>query len=284
VPESKAKKIGVGGEIKGEAKGKYPIPDLKHARNALARVSQHGAPAEREAVRKKVYAKYPGLREGFEERHGESPTAKENIKKVEQGGIGKTSGIMRPGQPTARELIHGRGPEARAARTALRNKMRAECPVGQEADRKLKLEKESCSSVKMAAFFDELEKIGGVDPFLFEMLKEAGLFEHLGKMTQRGVGRAGQAAKQGYQSAQVGTGRLMAGSFGHAGEHAAHKLMATASPTKALMIAAADPHAQRAVMRGVQKAGRHVSTKARGMLGRARHAVMPVSPVPAMVV
>jgi len=91
IPESKAKKIGVAGEIKGEAEGKYPIPDEKHARNALARVSQHGTPAEREAVRSKVYAKYPQLRESFEERHGESPTSKENIKKKEQGGIEKDS-------------------------------------------------------------------------------------------------------------------------------------------------------------------------------------------------
>lgn len=97
VPESKAKKIGVSGEIKGEAKGKYPIPDMKHARNALARVSQHGTPAEREAVRKKVYSKFPGLKEGFEESHGgESPTSKENIKKVEQGGIGKVAVLPTP--------------------------------------------------------------------------------------------------------------------------------------------------------------------------------------------
>ena len=93
VPETKAKKIGVAGEIKGEAKGKYPIPDIKHAKNALARVSQHGTPGERQAVRSKVYSKFPGLKEGFEERHGESPTAKENVKKVEQGGIGKTSAV-----------------------------------------------------------------------------------------------------------------------------------------------------------------------------------------------
>jgi len=90
VPAPKAKKLGVGHEIKGEAKGKYPIPDLKHARNALARVSQHGSPGEREAVRGKVYAKYPELKEGFQESHGgESPTAKVNIKKQEQGGVGK---------------------------------------------------------------------------------------------------------------------------------------------------------------------------------------------------
>lgn len=90
IPEAKAEKIGVEGEIQGEAAGKYPIPDLAHAKNALARVSQHGTPAEKEAVRSKVYSKYPQLKEGFEESHGgESPTSKENIKKPEQGEIGK---------------------------------------------------------------------------------------------------------------------------------------------------------------------------------------------------
>lgn len=120
VPESKAKKIGVSGEIKGEAKGKYPIPDMKHARNALARVSQHGTPGERQAVRSKVYSKFPGLKEGFESRHGESPTSKANIKKVEQGGIGK-GGCM--------------GTKVAFAKMA---------------------------AVSMAAFVDELEKIGSV--------------------------------------------------------------------------------------------------------------------------
>ena len=40
----------------------YPIHDLAHARNALARVSQYGTPAEKAMVRRKVYAKYPGLK------------------------------------------------------------------------------------------------------------------------------------------------------------------------------------------------------------------------------
>lgn len=66
VPESKAKKLGVAGEIQGEAKGKYPIPDEAHARNALARVAQHGTPGEREAVKAKVHAKFPGIGEGEE--------------------------------------------------------------------------------------------------------------------------------------------------------------------------------------------------------------------------
>jgi hypothetical protein len=41
--------------------GRYPIHDIAHARNALARVSQYGAPAEKATVRSKVYAKYPGM-------------------------------------------------------------------------------------------------------------------------------------------------------------------------------------------------------------------------------
>lgn len=42
--------------------GAYPIPDLAHARNALARVAQHGTPAEKAAVRRKVYRKFPSLK------------------------------------------------------------------------------------------------------------------------------------------------------------------------------------------------------------------------------
>jgi hypothetical protein len=41
---------------------KYRIDDLAHARNALARVSQHGSPKQKAAVRKAVQRKYPSLR------------------------------------------------------------------------------------------------------------------------------------------------------------------------------------------------------------------------------
>lgn len=41
---------------------KYPIEDLPHARNALARVSQHGTPEEKDKVRAAVYRKYPSLK------------------------------------------------------------------------------------------------------------------------------------------------------------------------------------------------------------------------------
>lgn len=40
---------------------RYPINDPNHARNALARVSQHGTPAEKSKVRAAVHRKYPGI-------------------------------------------------------------------------------------------------------------------------------------------------------------------------------------------------------------------------------
>ena len=39
----------------------YPIEDASHARNALARVSQHGSPELKAKVKAKVKAKYPGI-------------------------------------------------------------------------------------------------------------------------------------------------------------------------------------------------------------------------------
>jgi hypothetical protein len=40
----------------------YPIQDMSHARNALARVAQHGTPSEKATVRRAVYKKYPSLK------------------------------------------------------------------------------------------------------------------------------------------------------------------------------------------------------------------------------
>jgi len=51
---------------------KYPIHDEAHARNALARVAQHGTPAERAKVRAAVRRRYPGIEVGSDgkERRG----------------------------------------------------------------------------------------------------------------------------------------------------------------------------------------------------------------------
>jgi hypothetical protein len=40
---------------------KYPIHDKSHARNALARVSQHGTPEEKKRVRAAVHRRYPSI-------------------------------------------------------------------------------------------------------------------------------------------------------------------------------------------------------------------------------
>jgi hypothetical protein len=42
-------------------KRKYLIHDKAHARNALARVAQHGTPAERKQVKRAVARKYPSI-------------------------------------------------------------------------------------------------------------------------------------------------------------------------------------------------------------------------------
>jgi len=42
-------------------KRKYPIPDKGHARNALARVAQHGALGERRKVKAAVRRRFPSI-------------------------------------------------------------------------------------------------------------------------------------------------------------------------------------------------------------------------------
>ena len=39
----------------------YPIPDISHARMALAMVAAHGTDAEQSKVKRAVYKKYPSL-------------------------------------------------------------------------------------------------------------------------------------------------------------------------------------------------------------------------------
>ena len=49
-------------EFAEPGKRKYPIMDKAHAKNALARVSQHGSPAENATIKKKVHQKYPSIK------------------------------------------------------------------------------------------------------------------------------------------------------------------------------------------------------------------------------
>ena len=53
---------GKGDGPEGKQGGSYPIPDESHARNALARVSQHGTSAEKAKVKAAVERKFPGIK------------------------------------------------------------------------------------------------------------------------------------------------------------------------------------------------------------------------------
>lgn len=46
---------------KGKPKGSYPIPDVAHARNALARVAQFGSPAQKAQVKAAVRKHFPDI-------------------------------------------------------------------------------------------------------------------------------------------------------------------------------------------------------------------------------
>lgn len=54
-------------------KRSYPINDVSHARNALARVSENGTPAVKAEVRAAVHEKYPSMHEAADQLH---PTRK----------------------------------------------------------------------------------------------------------------------------------------------------------------------------------------------------------------
>lgn len=61
LPKSSFALPGKGTGKEGKGPGSYPIPDKSHARNALARVAQHGSSSEKAKVRAKVHAKYPDI-------------------------------------------------------------------------------------------------------------------------------------------------------------------------------------------------------------------------------
>jgi len=122
---------------------------------------------------------------------------------------------------------------------------------------------------------EELVKLAEADAEIYLLMKQAGFFSRVGRATQKGIDAAKPKLRNAYNAAQVRTGDLMQGSFGHGTEHAIQKLHTTASPTKAALVFATDPHVRKAVGEGARKAGKRVSTGAQSLLERARNAVMP---------
>jgi hypothetical protein len=65
---------------------KYPIGDISHARNALARVSANGTSSEKKRVRAAVHSKYPSLAKESMVEHDETDTnGPEERREVEIG-------------------------------------------------------------------------------------------------------------------------------------------------------------------------------------------------------
>lgn len=60
ITSSKRKKLKLSDFAEKKSRA-YPIEDLSHARNALARVSANGTSAEKATVRRAVHAKYPSI-------------------------------------------------------------------------------------------------------------------------------------------------------------------------------------------------------------------------------
>lgn len=69
--------------------GRYPIEDENHARNALARVAQHGTPEEKARVRAAVRRKYPHIAQQHDGLIGHGPAAKKSAAEKMYPGYGK---------------------------------------------------------------------------------------------------------------------------------------------------------------------------------------------------
>lgn len=54
---------GKGKGLGGKGPGAYPIDTASRARNALARVSQHGTASQKASVKKAVKKKYPNIKQ-----------------------------------------------------------------------------------------------------------------------------------------------------------------------------------------------------------------------------
>ena len=83
---------GKGEGPEGKQGGSYPIPDESHARNALARVSQHGSEAEKRKVKSAVSKKFPDIQ------IGESKAAEEGERDVGSDAYANYVAGMTPGQ------------------------------------------------------------------------------------------------------------------------------------------------------------------------------------------
>jgi len=77
---------------------RYPIPDKAHARNALARVAQHGTPSEKAKVRAAVHRKFPGI--GDQDESIDHLIPRVPLQELQEVGlVGEDCGYDEPDEP-----------------------------------------------------------------------------------------------------------------------------------------------------------------------------------------
>ena len=106
---------GKGSGPEGKQGGSYPIPDESHARNALARVSQHGSEAEKKTVRAAVAKKFPGIKVSEEveiDEVGDTKAGRVDLKHY----IQKRVGDVRTAKTDKKSKQHQKGIQQAAAR------------------------------------------------------------------------------------------------------------------------------------------------------------------------
>jgi hypothetical protein len=158
--------------------------------------------------------------------------------------------------------------------------------------------------IKIAAFYDELEKIAALNPELYELLKEAGLLgsiggigRGIGRGLSRGAGKINDLSLKGYVGAQTrlhGLGNKLQHTPGgkalhtgmHAGTHGmSHALSSSINPADILHHGAeyglagmglqAGIAGARAAAPAVGRLAKRVGSGARGMFGGLKPAVQP---------
>ena len=99
---------GKGSGPEGKQGGSYPIPDESHARNALARVSQHGSEAEKSKVRSAVEKKFPDIKVS------ESKEAEEGERDVGSDAYANYVKGITPGQEASPKITNKQAAETAA--------------------------------------------------------------------------------------------------------------------------------------------------------------------------
>ena len=138
--------------------GRYPIHDRSHARNALARASQHGTSAEQASIRAAVSRKYPGI--GVDKTAQVTSTMgmvggnqpMQNLSAPTAGGLG--GGLQQAGSPKVKPLAPSMKHGGNVKKTGIYKLHKGEKVIPAN-----KVKKSAITKEVLAAMRDELGKI-----------------------------------------------------------------------------------------------------------------------------